>query len=66
MTPNWLHHPWLADLRGLTTSPFLHLPLQQDLLNQGSIVHPQIEMFQLAAWRLNSLAWKAFCSQSLL
>lgn len=52
---HWLRCPWFSMLRAVGKG--LPLPLRLDLLSQGSILHPQPQLFQLTARRLKRSLW---------
>ncbi len=65
VAPLWRNQPWLSELTQLLTAAPWPVPLRRDLLSQanGTIWHPQPELWALYIWPLNGslLASQSVC-----
>lgn len=52
VAPDWPRRAWYADLVNLLADAPWPLPLRDDLLSQGPILHPALPQLRLTAWLL--------------
>lgn len=54
---NWPCRPWYPAIVNMSVGAPLRLPITPDLLRQGTLLHPNPDMFWLTAWLLNGSDW---------